>query len=171
MSYRLHTPPTDKRGHLRDLSRQSVIEVDNGTISRIMIPCSYRNETYHDRPMHDHLGWPSPDSRDMSCQLPPGCDRLVVLDDINLLDEGYSSVTVSFVDPPDGLTASGDIDNGCVNLTLSVMCQSVVSDDVEVPFAAYVTGTFGDGYENEEPVQLRDVVTKGIVRISAGPIS
>ena len=72
MSYRL----PEYRNHFNTMVGQSVISVDNGSISRISIPCFYDHpedicDTRHHRTMHDHIGWPSPDSKDDSCQLPP----------------------------------------------------------------------------------------------------
>lgn len=166
MGYRL--PKTRKSiFHVRidDTASQSVICVDNGAVSYIAIPVVYMEQ--HDKAMHDHLGWPSPSNPDRSCQLPPGCEWSS--DDVNLVDEGYESIEVAMIDPPDGLSFTGLVGNGVISLTISPMCPSAVSDDIDVPFAAYAVGTIDNDY-NEEDIQLRDVVLKGVLHIVAGPI-
>lgn len=173
MGYRHHEHPHGHDHHHHEgLARHSIIPVDNGTISRISIPCFSRGDRtpWHDRPRHDHEGWPEPDSTDDSCQLPPRCyDQVLVLEEIDLVDVGYDSVEVSLLDPPDGLTATGSIDGGTVQLVIVAMCQDAEREDLDVPFAVYVLGTVTDDEDTER--HLRDVVTKGIVHIERGPIS
>lgn len=170
MGYRLPDQKPCKRSHIIDLSRQSFIAIDNGTISRISIPCFYRKNVFHDRMKHDHLGWPYPGHPDDSCQLPSECSKAIVLNGIDLPGEGYDSVVVSFLDPPDGLTASGSIDQDVIRITFISMCSSAEENDIDVQFSIYATGTIGEDYEDEETIQLRDVVTKGVLHIVAGSI-
>lgn len=166
MSYRLPQKADIKRmKHIRDTARQSVIFMDNGTISRISIPTFYKE--YHDKMLHDHIGWPSPDNIDNSCQLFPGCDSVGRM--INLSEEGYKTIKVSFVNPPQGLTASGSIDVNFVNVEFSAMCNNAITEDLEVKFSIYALGNT-PSYPGEVSSQLRDVITKGILHIVAGPI-
>lgn len=159
---RLH----DHRKQIDDTARQSVIRVDNGTINRISIPSFYQE--YHDRKLHDHLGWPSPGHPDRSCQLPAGNE--FVLNEIDLEGEGYDAIEVSMIDPPEGLEFTGSIEYNVITFNITVMCPSAISDDLDVTFSAYATGTIDNDYD-EEDVPLRDVVTKGTLHIVAGPIA
>lgn len=152
MSYRL-PEEWDPRTVINDTAIQSVIRVDNGTISRITIPCVYDYAHMASRLLlmtQDHLGWPSPDSADRSMQ---------PYDGIDLTDEGYDSVIITFLDPPDGLSAEGEIDIDLIRVTFDVSCASAEDEDVDVTFAINVVG---DG--------LNDLVTKGTLHIVAGPI-
>ncbi len=162
MGYR-NLPLPDKRVHIVETAVESVIHVDNGSITHIAIPCFYKGGvvlTRLDMMMIDHAGWPSPGHRDRSAQVIPPYG----FTEIDLPREGYNAVEVVFLDPPSGLAATGDIDVGVVNVTISSMCQSAESNDVEVPFSIYITGTSGSE-------SLRSVVTKGTLHIVAGPIS
>lgn len=175
MGYRLPTfspqpsDPKSERWPIVDHAAQSVIWVDNGTISRIPIPCFYQYRNDLDRLVRmriDHLGWPSPDHPDESCQYPTAHD--VVYEPIDLETEGYNAVVVALGSPPSGLTVSGQIDYNLVTLSINAMCSSAATADVEVPINVYVTGSkVIDGVT----YQLRDVVTKGLLHIVSGLIS
>lgn len=166
MGYRLPDDRCQNRPkQINDTARQTVISVDNGTINRIAIPTFFRE--HHDVSLHDHIGWPHPGHPDHSCQLPPGCE--FVLNEIDLLGDGYDAIEVSMVDPPDGLSFTGSIDYNIVTLNIVAMCNAAISEDIDVTFSAYATGTIDNDY-NEEDVQLRDVVTKGVLHIVAGAI-
>ena len=157
MGYRLQEP-TDDRLHMIDTARQSVIHVDNGTISRVAIPCHYGSLaplTPLEVMVIDHVGWPSPDHPDDSCQ--PSWQ--LMNSGIDLESEGYDSVEVAFTDAPTGLTATGEIDLDIVRLTISALCESAISEDEEVEFAVFLEGD-----------NMRDVVTKGTIHIVAGPL-
>ncbi len=112
---------------------------------------------------HDYIGWPTTDRPDFSCQLPPGCDRSLVIHEINLPEEGYQSVEVAMLNPPSGLSMTGVIDYDTIKLTISALCQSAKEEDIDVKFSIYVTG-------NKNGKQLRDIITKGILHINAGII-
>ena len=166
MPYRM----PEKRKHIYDISSRSLVCVENGTISRLTIECFYSIKVMSSRlhrAIHDHLGWPSPSSPDRSCQLPPENDVNVISREIDLPGEGYESIEISLVDPPEGLSMSGTIDYNVINIAIESMCESATTKDVDVEFAIYATGT---SYPEESPVELRDVVTKGTLRILAGPI-
>lgn len=156
----------DHRGRINDTARQTVISVDNGTINRISIPSFYQE--CHDRKLHDHLGWPSPGHPDNSCQLLAGNE--FVLSEIDLEGEGYDAIEVSMIDPPEGLEFTGSIEYNMITFNITAMCPSAETNDLDVIFSAYATGTIYNDY-GEEDVQLRDVVTKGTLHIVAGPIA
>lgn len=164
MSYRL---PEDREQHhhyrhIVNEATESLLVIDNGTISRISIPCVYEQLGHH-KMWHDHVGWPSVDRPDNSCQLPPGYDRALVIHEINLPEEGYQSVEVAMLNPPSGLSMTGFIDYDTIKLTISALCQSAKEEDVDVKFSVYAIGS-------KDGNQLRDVVTKGILHINAGII-
>lgn len=169
MTYRLPNHPPERRRHLFDVATPVDIYVDNGTIARVEIPCSYVSHFCHDRKFHDHIGWPSPDHPDGSCQIPSEMTKVVMVNEINLPDEGYNDIDISFVDAPDGLIAEGSIDVDVVWLTFSPVCASAVTSDVDVTFAAYATG-LGMDNDGNMTVPLRDVVAKGKLHIVAGPL-
>lgn len=166
MSYRI----PEQRKHVYDISSRSLVCVENGSISRLTINCFYSIKVLSSRlhrAIHDHLGWPSPSRPDRSCQLPPENDANVISREIDLPGEGYDSIEVSFVDPPEGLSMSGTIEYNVISVTIEAMCESATTEDIEVEFAIYATGT---SYPDGDPIELRDVVTKGTLRILAGPI-
>lgn len=167
MDYRLPDERNlDRRKHINDTARQTVISIDNGTINRISIPSFFRE--HHDKDLHDHLGWPHPGHPDRSCQLPSGCE--FVLNEIDLPGNGYDAIEISMIDPPEGLSFTGSIDYNVVTFNIVAMCQDAIANDLDITFAAYATGTIDNDYDDED-VQLRDVVTKGTLHIVAGPIA
>lgn len=170
MSYRL----PEYRRAINDVAIQSVIRVDNGTISRIAIPCFYGYGLHSNRRhriLHDHFGWPSPDNPDHSCQLPPSkYDKVLVVNEINLVDEGYTDAQIAFVNKPTGLTADVSINGHVVELVISAMCSSLDKDDIDVPFSIYVSGHASSDDNTYNEFDMRDVVTKGILHIVAGPL-
>lgn len=154
---------------INDTARKTTIAIDNGTISHILIPTFYHERRYHDRKLHDHFGWPYPGHPDKSCQIVPGEECLIVLDEIDLSSEGYDAVEFCMVDPPEGLSASGSIDGNAISVSITAMCPDIVTDDVDVSFSIYVTGEIENEYD-EPNVPLRDVIAKGVLHIVAGPI-
>lgn len=164
MSYRLpDSLPAAREPEvgLFNVARPSRIVVDNGTITRINIPCFYgRRMTRMDMMLWDHHGWPSPDR-------PDGSDyaRFLNLSDIDLESEGYTSVTVVLGYDVTGLFAQASIDYDMIVLSITAICPSANSSDVEVPFSIYALGA------NDEAGQLRDLVTKGTICIRAGYVS
>lgn len=166
MGYRLPDERnTDHRKHINDTARQTVISIDNGTINHMSIPSFYRE--HHNRYLHDHLGWPYPGHPDRSCQAPFAHE--FVLNEIDLVGEGYDSVVVSMVDPPNGLSFTGSIDYNVISFDIVAMCDDAIENDIDVTFAAYAAGTIDNDYDDDD-VQLRDVITKGVLHIVAGPI-
>jgi hypothetical protein len=171
MTYRLPVDRSDSLPeHIDDVARRADINVDNGTITRFYIPCSYVYEkgyTRHDLMVEDHLGWPYPGHPDNSAQqLPP---FKTYVDELDMGGEGYTTVEVCLSEEIDGLDFTGIIDGSVINLVIEAMCSDAESNDLEVTYSAYAIGSFDDGYGNQ--VDLRDVITKGTLRIIAGPIS
>lgn len=75
MGYRQLKPP--EHHHRRDMDNKTTpgrIFLEPGTVALFSIPCWYQMVGWpvqvhgHDRMFHDHIGWPSPDSPDHSCQ-------------------------------------------------------------------------------------------------------
>lgn len=170
-----------------DVASNSLIAVDNGTISRISIECRYRRPpappSRHDCAPQDHEGWPDPDHPDDSCQIPSTdlydrfpppfddgyYDRRIIVNGIDLPGEGYDEVEVQLLDPPEGLSVTGVIDYDVVTLMIVTMCRDAIRVDVDVPFCVYVLGSMEDNVTGEE-IEFRDVLTKGTLRIVAGVI-
>lgn len=170
MGYRLPDKRCADHGrHIDDTARKTKISIDNGTVSHLLIPTFYHEHRHHDRKLHDHLGWPSPDHPDKSCQVVPWEEDLVVLDEIDLSGEGYDFVEFCVADDIDGLSATGSIDGNAVSLSITAMCPDAVKEDLDVAFSAYVVGEIRNDYD-EPDVRLRDVIAKGILHIVAGPI-
>ena len=144
----------DRHHHERDLyapTTPSDIVVTNGGTTRVAFPCWYylpdewpHHPCHHHMQDHDHHGWPNPDRPDWSCQIPDevpyphhhhrwfvDLDHLIP---INLVDEGYEYVDVSFDTsyiPEDmyetlayQLSATGEIDPVDTNLIrVEVFCN------------------------------------------------
>lgn len=178
MSYRLppYPPsvppsPTDMpKAPLVNEARQAYLSIDNGTISRIVIPCMYRFRNDgggRHRMEHDHDGWPHPGHPDRSCQVPTPPGVPFVIEDMDLEGEGYTTVSVALgTGAPSGLSVTGSIEVGMVILQIdTTRCSSAATSDVEVPFAVYVSGQTSVG---GSAVSLRSLVTKGTLRIVAG---
>ena len=60
------------------------------------------------------------------------------------------------------------IDGNVIRLTINAMCEAAEHDDLDIQFSIYAIGKMDDN--NMEQALLRDVVTKGILHICAGPI-
>ena len=172
MGYRLpdhqHHHHHGRPRHLVDAAPHADVCVDNGAIARLEIPCSYINWFCHDRMLHDHLGWPEPRHIDQSCQIPAGMEKVRVVDEMSLPDEGYTDVEIAFNEAPEGLSAQGMVDNDSIWVTFTVSCDDAVNQDVDVPFTVFASG-LGMDLDGNMTVPLRDVVIKGVLHIVAGP--
>lgn len=142
MGYRMAPPPPPKnRRTFQDTATPSRVYAHNGTTVALAIPCWYQEVHWpirmqpHNRPLHDHMGWPNPGFPDRSCQLyepfeagyPPEPPHTTMggrppvrklLDMTKVFPihlsseyEGYNAVRVSFIDDHDGITASAEIDS------------------------------------------------------------
>ena len=155
MSYRLPDTLPEVRepsALLFDVARPSYITVDAGTITRINIPCAYSlRMSRHDLMLWDHMGWPSPGRGDHSNYAP-----FLQIRPIDLKDEGYTTVSVELLsDYATYVSVTGTIDHDHVVLTI----DADTGGGVEVPFVVFLTG------HNDEVGDLRDLVTKGRIRI------
>lgn len=157
MGYRL-PPHPDDRVHYDAMATESTISVDNGTITRVAIPCFYSHGhiiARHYMMCVDHAGWPSPDHPDTSWQTYGIPD-----DSIHLEDEGYTDVEMIFAsDVPDGIVVTGSLDDNIIRLVIEVECQDALTEDVDASFSLHIVGE-----------QLNNTVTKGILHIAAGPL-
>ena len=202
MSYRIKEKPKPKpRRTFEDASTPSKIYIQNGTTSYLAIPCWYVEVAppykahCHSRQHHDHVGWPSPNHPDHICQawdLAHSCcsfnrhkhhcdhckhyldmDRMVP---IHLLAEGYKNINVAFKNPPEGLTATANIDDSkdivdskryirdwIVRIKLEAKCKDAIDESIDTKFAVFATGTLKGGKE------VSDVVARGILEILPGP--
>ena len=163
------TRPPEPRSRVTDRSvPHMTIEIDNGVTSRIALPCyyAYRKDgmplPHHEIPpiMQDHIGWPRPDARDRSFQ-PLHVEGLVI-EPIHLQDEGYEQAIVTLKDAPSGLSATAELDDSIIRVTVTAMCDEADSEAVEVPFSLYVSGTLTDG---DTQFQARDIVTSGTIKV------
>jgi len=77
MAYRIIERPKPKRedfSNFQDVTSLSRFTITNGAISDVGVPCWYWipqkhvRAFPHDRPLHDHLGWPTPTHPDHICQ-------------------------------------------------------------------------------------------------------
>ncbi len=100
MGYRYGPPPKPE-------NMLHKFDVRNGAIMRMAFGCYYA-ENGHNRAFHDYVGWPDPRNPDHICQVKPVYDRHwhpfpnskrpIKMTPIQLLDEGYRYVSVSFED-------------------------------------------------------------------------
>lgn len=142
MGYRLFDKkPKPPRRTMQDTITPTKVYAHNGTTVDLAIPCWYQEihapvkMRPHDRPLHDHMGWPDPRIKDRSCQLyepfeagnppepphtaPGGRPPVRRLLDMRTLipihltsdDEGYSAARVSFIGDHDGITGTASIDD------------------------------------------------------------
>lgn len=188
MGYRKVEKEKPIRRVLQDTTTRNRTYIQNGATANLAIPCWYhlvrhpQHTHIHDREWHDHIGWPNPGSPDQSSQdayLLKGAPYQYVderggwsssgryLDlsqfyPIHLQAEGYEDVEVTFANPPEGLTASGYIDDHIVRFVISPQCDAAVTEDVDVPYTVFVKGRVGSRL-------ARDVVAKGVLHILAGP--
>lgn len=193
MAYRKIERPRPVRRVLQDTATKNRTYVQNGATANLAVPCWYMEVRHpqhthlHDREWHDHIGWPDPQHPDASCQdayhlrtapfraCPDGPGTkgwrsfhryldLSTCFPVHLEEEGYSEVEVAFADKPQGLSGHGEIDDFVVRFTLAPMCPDAVKKDLDVPYTVFVTGTVAGR-------AARDVVSRGTLRIVAGPIA
>lgn len=192
MGYRIkeHKPKPPRRD-VQGTTSPSTVFVQNGTTFEYAIPCWYLiaeepvRAHCHSRQHHDHVGWPSPTKPDHICQdweLAHSCHAhdsghhhhdhchryldMEKLKPIHLSDEGYESVDVAFDDAPDGLTATGYIDEDrdwVVRVTIDAMVADAIDKRIEIPYTVFVSGKVMEHYR-------RDAVSRGTMVILPGPI-
>lgn len=192
MSYRIREPRRHQhRRDVRDVATPSGVYVQNGATFNYAIPCWYliaeepRRAHCHSRAHHDHVGWPSPNHPDHICQhwdfahsccshehgkhVCDHCSRFLdmgLLRPIHLSKEGYDKITVAFDSAPEGLKATGSIDekrDWIVRIQLSANVRAAVKEKVLVPYAVFAEGTVSGR-------KTRDVVARGVMVIVPGPL-
>ena len=167
MWYRL-PPPPDGRIQIDETATESLICVDNGTVSYISIPCFYaegRIITRLDVMRIDHRGWPYPGHPDRSFQPRPRCHGY---QEVDLAAEGYTDaeMVIDFVTHfINGISAECSIDGGIVRVAITAMCADACREDLMLPYSIYINGTTEDG------MPLRSVVTKGMLHVLANPFT
>ena len=163
MSYRLPDDipeQSEPDAIMLDVARHSHITVDNGTVSRISIPCFYaRRFTRRDKMIWDHMTWPSPGRPDRSDYA-----QVFAINVVDLESEGYTDAIVVLGSNIEGLSMTAELDYNFIQLNIVAMCQGARTRDMDVEFSIYVTGS------NSEVGQLRDLVTKGTLHIISGYI-
>lgn len=160
MGYRIGEPrPRPRRRDVQDTATPMKIYVQNWCTARIAIPCWYEEVVrpvpahLHDRAMHDHVGWPSPNYPDHVCQDSDFASeehrhRLAVAYDaghvhpIHLTQEGYTEVSVHVGATDAGsIDVSGSIDDRddwVVRLNIQPRLKRT-EEPVEVDLTAYVS--------------------------------
>lgn len=194
MSYRIKNikPPVKKRS-MQSTSTLSEIFLANGATSHLAIPCFYKEITspdpavYHNRHLHDHLGWPSPNWPDHSCQSwdfahacnkPTDkcsfvhekgycCKRLNMdeLIPVHLIKDGYMGIEIAFSDKPNGLEATGYIDQNkdwIVRIDLSANCPDAIKNKVTTTYSVFANGMINDR-------DVSSIVATGVLSIIPGP--
>lgn len=168
-------PRKEPTAHVVDTPTRTDIIVRNGETTRIAFPCYY---AYRKDGMPlpfkkvkpaiiDHCGWPRPDQRDHSFQ--PHHIPGLVIEPIHLSDEGYANARISFSDDvPSGLSAILEIDDFIVRVNLTIICSKAIDEEVEVPYSIFIDGSLSHGDKQQ---YVRDIVTRGIIKILPGQIS
>lgn len=179
---------------MHDTTTLSKTFVQNGATAYLAIPCLYvevnpPHELHlHDRDHDDHVGWPSPDHPDRSCQAFEHVHKIyphlhidhheeyhhphMYLDmnrvhPIHLTKEGYKDIKVAFNNAPEGLTYDSHIDereDWVVRVLFDAQCQDAINEKLEVEYSVFATGVLaGRG-------KVSDVVSRGKLVILPGPI-
>lgn len=162
MGYR--TPDREYDVVINDTARKSLIAVDNGTISHIWVPC-YTAETPPMNPQPARMevdGFPGPPY--------PPCIEPFEPQDLDLTERNYDTISVGIKNPPAGLVFTGSIEANVIKLTIVAMCPLAELRDVDVKFSVYAEGS-ANVIGDDEVFTVRDVVTKGTLRIVGGPIT
>ena len=123
MSYRIGNPPKPHGNRtVIDTTTPARFYITNGSTAMFAIPCYYQEihkpvrAHIHNRHLHDHQGWPSPDHPDHICQLwapdikacklgfhhecSRTCKHYVDMDNlipILLIDEGYTEISITLL--------------------------------------------------------------------------
>ena len=156
---------------MQDTATPAKVFVHNGTTADLAIPCWYQEihppvrMKSHDRPYHDHIGWPAPGQPDRSCQLfepfeagfspeprytymggHPPVRKLVDMSRVYPIhltseDEGYGKARVSFIGDHDGITATASIDadqDWIVRVRFDVKDKSALEEPQTYRFTVFV---------------------------------
>lgn len=165
MSYRYnHEPPNPE-----DMLPRYAIR--NGATLKIAFGCYYL--ALHDRYKHDYVGWPSPMHPDHICQVGVNefrvhhrCTRFTMFGkEIDLINEGYESITISFEDPSvaSGLTVvESEIDQKApyvIRLKIRANFDTFTDDPKETRFTVFANNP----WENQI-----DAICHGFITVLPG---
>lgn len=174
MGYRTEERPRPpQRRSMQDTATPSRVFVHNGCTADLAIPCWYQevhppiNVRPHDKPWHDHVGWPTPDHPDRICQLweiehpgGHGCHEMYThpgfrhphdvrklvdmrsVHPIHLLEEGYKDAFVEFIDEHEGIVATAQIDekeDWTVRVFFDVLDPNALDKPRNYRFTVFVT--------------------------------
>jgi len=141
MGYRFDDKPPKPEDHLLKFS------VRNGAIMRIAFGCYYLKG--HNPKYHDHIGWPNPDKPDMICQELSNMklfglkEKTAELEEIHLLEEGYTETEVSFEDEEKAqyVTATTQIDpqdDNIVRMKVAANFPTFSDKPIDLRFTIFV---------------------------------
>lgn len=154
MGYRtFEQPPKPAPRYMEHTTTPGKVFIHNGTTANLAIPCWYKEilppvkMAPHNRPMHDHMGWPYPGHPDASCQLyepfeagypnepchtamggHPPVRQLLDLSKvipIHLTDEGYTSAYVLGSWEVNSVQSDAEIDDWTIRLKVAPVVQGL----------------------------------------------
>lgn len=181
MTYRTDIPkrPEPQRTTV-DITTPMRIFVHNGTLATFAFPCWYQEvhppipAHLHDRHLHDYHGWPNPRHPDHICQLwipnrgcmhgrecSPKCERYIDYSKvvpIHLLSEyeGYTGAEVAWVEKPDGVDATAEIDQD-EDWVVKLVVDAHDEDALEEP-KTYKLTVFVNAPDRRDIVVLAELV-------------
>lgn len=172
MGYRgLKLPPKRPKRFVNNGSNKTQIFVANGTLVSYAFPCWYCEKpqlirAWHHMDAHDHYGWPDPRRPDKSCQIykhpyDDACDDKIF--PIHLTEEGYDSVSVMFLNAPEGLTGEATIDehdDWVIRVSFNADVDEATEEPVFVPFSIIA---------NNSSTGAKDMALRGEVVILPAP--
>lgn len=147
MGYRFDDNPPKPEDHLHRFP------IRNGATARIAFACYYLQG--HNPKMHDHIGWPNPDSPDHICQIQSNFklyglnEKTIDFQDIHLIDEGYTDAAIKFDDQDNAqyVDASAWIDPNDDNIVrIKVDTNFPVFEDkpIDMRFTVFVRNDYTD---------------------------
>lgn len=162
MGYRFCDNPPKPEDHLHRFT------VRNGASIKIAFACYYLHG--HNPKMHDHIGWPRPDMPDHICQIVSNFklygmkDKTIDFQDIHLLDEGYTDVSIVFDDSDkaqyiDATVAIDEDDDNIVRVKIDTFFPTFEDKPVDMRFTVFVRNNATD---------MTDAVCHGMLTVLPG---
>lgn len=162
MAYRFSDKPPKPEDHLHRFP------VRNGAIMRLAFACYYMHG--HNPDLHDHLGWPNPDRPDAICQERSNMrlyrmkHKDIELQEIHLLEEGYTEVAVSFEDEELSQNVSVEAwidedDDNIIRMLVETNFPTFSDEPVDLRFTTFIKK--GDG-------SAIDAVCHGMITVLPG---
>lgn len=168
MAYRTFKPHRPKpQRSIVDIATPVRFYIHNGTMNDFALPCWYQ-EIYppiparvHNRMLHDHHGWPGPRHPDHSCQLwipeaghcihgmqecHPHCKHYINYSNVFPIHlsseyEGYTGVSVAWVEEPEGISINAYIDpveDWVVRIDVDCMDPNAIEEPQVYKFTVFV---------------------------------